>query len=315
MDVLNVDGRSYVKSSVIARELGYTMDYVGQLCRSKKVKAKLFGRTWYVERDSIESHKVSRYRSTNVVTKRALLGSHRETESELTNKDSKTTSRTLFFYNHSPKIIRRIAFTEDTSDLIPTITKPKAKIDTDISKATKVTVAVEGKQYTLKAPHLPEIKFSGILPISEYEEIKDVSGDTEGISDDTSSATHIHPKNVNKKNSYYVPINKASSDESQLKNSLTIQKPTATNGLKTHDFEGNDLKSMSLTPGKGSSLFSKNESFEAEENIIHIHPNALTYSVAFFLSLTAILILFLVDAKIEATNAGQDITYGFRNLF
>ena len=72
MDVLTVGEKSYVKASVLARELGYTADYIGQLCRGKKVDAKLVGRSWYVEKDSIQSHKSTRYRSTGVKTHQAI---------------------------------------------------------------------------------------------------------------------------------------------------------------------------------------------------------------------------------------------------
>ena len=72
MEVLNVGGKEYVKASVIARELGYTADYVGQLCRGRKVNAKLVGRSWYVDRDSMGLHKEGRYRGSQVKRRKAL---------------------------------------------------------------------------------------------------------------------------------------------------------------------------------------------------------------------------------------------------
>ena len=72
MEVLVVEGEKYVKASSIARDLGYTSDYVGQLCRGGKVEAQLVGRSWYVKEDSIKSHKATRYRSTKKSTQKAI---------------------------------------------------------------------------------------------------------------------------------------------------------------------------------------------------------------------------------------------------
>lgn len=65
MDTVTIKGIEYKKASVVAKKLKYTSDYVGQLCRSKKVKAKLVGRTWYVNLDSILEYKESRYNAEN----------------------------------------------------------------------------------------------------------------------------------------------------------------------------------------------------------------------------------------------------------
>ena len=41
MKELAIDGKKYVKASAIAKDLGYTSDYVGQLCRGGKIDAQL----------------------------------------------------------------------------------------------------------------------------------------------------------------------------------------------------------------------------------------------------------------------------------
>lgn len=64
MEKISSNGEVYVKASSIAQELGYTADYVGQLCRSGQVDAQLVGRSWFVNEDSIREHKRNRYRST-----------------------------------------------------------------------------------------------------------------------------------------------------------------------------------------------------------------------------------------------------------
>ena len=101
MEVLNVNGKSYVKASVLARQLGYTSDYIGQLCRGNKVDAKLVGRSWYVEKKSIESHKSTRYRSTQVKTVKAV-------QADLVELHTKQTTPVVGhsnFYAHSVRTV------------------------------------------------------------------------------------------------------------------------------------------------------------------------------------------------------------------
>jgi len=62
-DTLILEGKTFISSKRAARIAGYTTDYVGQLCRSEKINAKLLGRNWYVEENSIKNHKL-RSRST-----------------------------------------------------------------------------------------------------------------------------------------------------------------------------------------------------------------------------------------------------------
>ena len=66
MEVLVLDGKSYVKASKAARDLGYATDYVGQLCRGGKVDAHLIGRTWYVNKDELSTHRTEKKRISRV---------------------------------------------------------------------------------------------------------------------------------------------------------------------------------------------------------------------------------------------------------
>jgi hypothetical protein len=56
---LVMDGKAFISSAQAARLVGYTKDYVGQLCRAGKLDAKLIGRSWYVSEESITQHKLS----------------------------------------------------------------------------------------------------------------------------------------------------------------------------------------------------------------------------------------------------------------
>lgn len=63
MEVVQFDGKKYVKASKAAEEVGYTADYVGQLCRAGKIDSRLVGRTWYVEEEALKEHKKTKSRS------------------------------------------------------------------------------------------------------------------------------------------------------------------------------------------------------------------------------------------------------------
>lgn len=62
MDVVEFSGKEYTKASVVAKRFNYTSDYIGQLCRAKKVDARLVGRAWYVNLDSLLEHRKGKYK-------------------------------------------------------------------------------------------------------------------------------------------------------------------------------------------------------------------------------------------------------------
>jgi len=56
-DTILIDGRIYISSKRAAEMSKYSNDYIGQLCRGGKVAAKMMGRVWFVDRDSLFAHK------------------------------------------------------------------------------------------------------------------------------------------------------------------------------------------------------------------------------------------------------------------
>lgn len=54
-----IEGKEYISSERAAKLVGYTKDYVGQLARAGKIKSKRIGRSWYIEEESINKHKLS----------------------------------------------------------------------------------------------------------------------------------------------------------------------------------------------------------------------------------------------------------------
>lgn len=110
MERISTNGESYVKASTIARELGYTADYVGQLARSGAIDAQMVGRSWFVNEEALREHKRNRYRSSATKSKQAIEQAVHKTASA--QRSGASTSKT---FSYEP----------DTSDLVPVTRKPE----------------------------------------------------------------------------------------------------------------------------------------------------------------------------------------------
>ena len=54
------DGKEYISASRASKKIGYASDYIGQLCRAKKIPGRLIGRTWYIDFTALLEYKESR---------------------------------------------------------------------------------------------------------------------------------------------------------------------------------------------------------------------------------------------------------------
>ena len=233
MDVLTIEGKNYVKSSVIARELGYTSDYVGQLCRSGKVDAKLFGRTWYVEKGSIGGHKETRYRTSNAVTKKVLALQKFEVQNDNLQTNVKNNQN---FYGHiQQKPVPR--YISDKTELIPATNKEKGSkksLQINLADATNLEIDSKDSKYIFETPSLPEIRFKGKLKVSNIEdtentqdsEVIDVAEISPKATKNKDNFHHIHPKEVTEikhKKAKNSPINKVISSLLKKKKSAHVR--------------------------------------------------------------------------------------------
>lgn len=123
MEVLVLDGKSYVKASKAAKELGYATDYVGQLCRGGQVDAHLIGRTWYVNQEHLSTHKVEKKRTSKAKAREYA----KRTIEEHRKKNSETT-------NHYTNIA--IRYEHDNESLLPE-TKKIAVVSTPIKRSLR----------------------------------------------------------------------------------------------------------------------------------------------------------------------------------
>ena len=90
--VLKFDGKKYISAKLAAEITGYTSDYVGQLCRGKKINSRLVGRSWYVLEKDLLDHKSSHHAENSKNKK-----SSKETETEISK------SKSVSVKNPSPK--------------------------------------------------------------------------------------------------------------------------------------------------------------------------------------------------------------------
>lgn len=171
MESLLLEGKKFVKAKELARKLGYTADYVGQLCRGEKIDAKLVGRTWYVDEQALIAHKEHRQRSSKKVQQRVV---EKEIES-------------LQGEHFKPSFYRRlhpnVAYSDDTADLMPLPKKlrdneenpPQSSVlRVELADAEVLPVSPQAGGYVFSEISRPEPIFKGDVVIkSADEEYKD----------------------------------------------------------------------------------------------------------------------------------------------
>lgn len=149
MDVITHNGVSYKKATAVAKEFGYTTDYIGQLCRAKKVDARLVGRAWYVNVADLEEHKRNRYKTdflAKVEAKDPLHGLRTPTTEVTATEEStavrrpvavppplknKTVKMASHFKAESLRV--PVSYVSDEQDLLPRVRK-------DSGVATRIPV-------------------------------------------------------------------------------------------------------------------------------------------------------------------------------
>jgi hypothetical protein len=184
MNSISIDGKSYSKATDIARELGYTADYVGQLCRARKVDAQLVGRSWYVSEESIRNHKKSRYRNdkkaAHAIISKTLHAKDGDSEDSFSVSVSTSSKERSLQHGYSDKqFYKKVAqkkpahaYYKDDSELIPVSISQKQKEGSVVvqhADAKTVKIVSNSKEYDFDPTPRPEIRFSGALKISEVD--------------------------------------------------------------------------------------------------------------------------------------------------
>jgi hypothetical protein len=185
MDTVVLDGVSYVKASVAAKQFRYTQDYIGQLCRGKKIDARLVGRTWFVNIDSIKAHRNSRYQKEDQSEMIAVSEINSEVGSKATFSRKteirpfvkKVTLRQVqeLAAAHKEERQLRVSYEFDDGSLVPTIHKKREiqphSVTIEHVDAKKVSILGANKSViTFKAEELPTVSLSGQVPVFDFQE-------------------------------------------------------------------------------------------------------------------------------------------------
>ncbi|MFM2374245.1 MAG: hypothetical protein RLZZ234_240 [Candidatus Parcubacteria bacterium] len=181
MEYLDLGGKRYIKVSSAARETGYTSDYIGQLCRAKKIDAKLVGRTWYVVRDEITAHKRTRGRSTYEKTrqavKAAIVDSAGETAIPIHRGSTsayraRLTAPAVKYHADETALIPEVATVVPPSRHmhVRTSTPRESVVELNNTHTEHLTVDEEGNlvQFNKTAPR--EVVWNGTIVVSSLEE-------------------------------------------------------------------------------------------------------------------------------------------------
>ncbi|HMA77610.1 MAG TPA: hypothetical protein VKP88_00525 [Candidatus Paceibacterota bacterium] len=167
MQELVLNGKTYVKATDIAKHLGYTSDYVGQLCRAGKVDAEQVGRAWYVVPDTIQAHKQTRYRGNQAKSK-AAVAAYRAAQQVAEAPASAAAEQ------HTTHHLRVHHYEHDTTDLIPSprkaapsadATNGKSEPSPEVAPATSVSVDSVAKPHTFTTEKSEPIRFTGALSV------------------------------------------------------------------------------------------------------------------------------------------------------
>lgn len=126
METLVLDGKEFVKASKAAKELGYTSDYIGQLCRGGKISAHLVGRTWYVDKSELSVHKVEKKRISKAKARAQAKKSIEEHRIAKRTESEKQRDVNIIYQN-------------DDTELIPTTHKLSVRGEEEIKHVTTDT--------------------------------------------------------------------------------------------------------------------------------------------------------------------------------
>lgn len=198
METVTVEGKSFVKAAALAKKYKYTTDYIGQLCRNGKVDAQLVGRAWFVNEDSLLSHKSDRYsavRQNEITIHKSTFSEHnvearserRQVRPVLSNAAHRSVldKQQTTSYNFISRGAERISVyhTEpavpDTENSLPTLKNKAFSTEKVDAKKVKIHLTDEAHQKLAFEP-LPEVTLRGNLTINSlddeslYEEIEPV---------------------------------------------------------------------------------------------------------------------------------------------
>jgi hypothetical protein len=218
METIEMDGIEYLKASAAAKQFGYTSDYVGQLCRGGKVRARLIGRAWFVDPTSIEEYQQGKYQddsgsgelSRESDTSRNTRSSRRNVKVRISNK-AVTSLHTQKLAQVRNSRTLHVNYEPDESELFPTLrmreSLPASVPVNDLPKksgsktvrirraeAIEVPIKSQAKRpTTFAADELPEVSLSGKIAVMDVSPEEIEAHETADDADPVVSAVKSHP--------------------------------------------------------------------------------------------------------------------------
>ena len=307
MEKLVLDGKVFVKAARAADTLGYTSDYIGQLCRSGKIDAHLVGRSWYVNQEQLREHKTNKQRSSKVKAREQIKRSIKEAQA------AKTTH--LRVRGTGMKAFEsRITYEEDEKELMPEVKKLTVleKTPEGVSKkahSVKQNLHEElGPNYTIENEG-EKIVMSGTVDVTDATE--------EEILDDNvvlmkAKIVKSQPKKQSKQKKRSIKETKAISVK-ETEGSKDAEVPIDRSQIKKTDFESK-LATMGVDEADvlpvevGEPTVSTPHLPKQQEQSISSLPVVLTAGVCF----VALVIMLLVEVSWSYQSSEDDT--GFREL-
>jgi hypothetical protein len=183
MDTVELDGVEYVKASVAAKRFQYTADYIGQLCRGRKIDARLVGRTWFVNPISLEEHKQQRYQKTELAKTTSVsasdTASNKKVERVPVPPPAKVKTPRAIYNSTAPsrrteERTLRVSYELDDGHLIPNLIKreyaPPRSLRVSPADATKIKIQGARTQSSFIPEEIPDVALSGKITVNPIED-------------------------------------------------------------------------------------------------------------------------------------------------
>lgn len=207
METVTLEGKEYVKAKSAARELGYTSDYIGQLCRAGKIDSRLVGRSWYVDIGELSSHKQSRYGTKGTKSIKVHVSKSEEKGNrisihqiaELPTSAASSQKFTKHVYWNAPK------YEPDDQALMPEVqkaqtekvTKGGIRLTVTPTDAESIEVKSEpGESYKMSATELPTVRLNGVLKVNPLDEQYEESLAADAEQEETTTKKVLPLKNT-----------------------------------------------------------------------------------------------------------------------
>lgn len=185
MKGITIGGVEYLPASALAKQFKYTTDYIGQLCRAKKVDAQLVGRSWYVNPVSLTAHKEGRYTNLKSVTKVEVSESKQEekgykvtlsrldVEPVITKNAGKLPQEKENDKHFAKRIDwKPLKYEVDETALLPQLRPmtPARRVQVDLADAAELTIKTSTKPTNMVAEELPTVALKGDITVESLDE-------------------------------------------------------------------------------------------------------------------------------------------------